>query len=78
MCRWEEIRQRKKDRQEVLIKSVYMIDYFESEISDQSLTLMSSRVKTMLLVEHLISSVLESFDGHAKNRPALCSAVFVL
>ena len=61
---------------EECIKNVYTIDYFESEISDQSLTLRSFRGKTLLLVEGLISSVLESLERHAVSRPALCSVLW--
>ena len=41
------------------MKNVYKVDYFESEITDQLLTFTSSRSKTLLLAEDIISSVLE-------------------
>ena len=63
------------EREEVQLKNVYTVDSFESEISDQLLTLTSSSGKTLLLAEDLISSVLECIEGHAVRRHAHCSAL---
>ena len=65
-------------RQEVQVKNAYTTDCFESEISDQLLALTFSRSKTLLLVEEIISTILECIEGHALRGPALCSALSVL